>query len=516
MAASNSSTPNVYAKIAQPSLDILDIMALYQRELSWTVTTTSGPAAGTITAARVPAKPFIVGFIPPDITVNFVPIEKAQNSNTTVATLATPQAIPQPAAKGSPSQAIIYPPAFYQQLQTVANNIGARPEDLMAVMMKESGMNPAATNGDPPVARGLIQWQQNGAMASGMTASYYQNNLSSSTASQQLPYVQNYYAGKGVSSYPTAGSLYLANAAPAYMSQAGNSNFVLYPAGSGGATGNPSLAGSKGYVTVGDLDNAMNDVKQTTAYQQQIAAYTAATGQQIPDPTIPDPNATPPTTTSIMSNGTVTTADTADPLSDQLGRNIRISDTRAAVVQKQTNDLNYQIQLIQSTPALVMLINPSEFTRSYEHTVDPVKSRSGFVINMWLERPPSISCKGTTAGQYFFRSDGSGGLTNFNRVQSISYKNLMSLVSIYRNNGYTYMNPAISADNAGVPLVPVSCFIYYDNHLYIGSFDEFTVTDDGNKPFTLSYNWKFTVRYDVDTTSVADALISQSGQVRAG
>ncbi len=504
----NSSTPNVYAKISQPSLDILDILALYQRDRSWMPTTVSGSAYGTITPVKVPSKPFIVGFIPPDVAVNFVPIEKAQNSNTTVATLATPTAIPQPAAKGSPSQAIIYPPAFYQQLQTVAGNIGARPEDLMAVMLSESGMNPAATNGNPPVAIGLIQWQENAARASGMSQSYYQNNLASATASQQLPYVQNYYSNKGVSSYPTAGSLYLANAAPAYMNQAGNPNFVIYPAGSSAAAGNPALAGSKGYVTVGDLDDRMSAVKQTTAYQQQVAAYSAATGQQIPDPTIPDPNATPPTTTSIMSNGTVTTVNTQDPLADQLGRNIRISDTRQAVVQKQTNDLSYQIQLIQSTPALVMLVNPSEFARNYEATVDPVKSRAGFVINMWLERPLTISCKGTTAGQYFFRSDGAGGLTNFNRIQSISYKNLMSLVSIYRNNGYTYMNPAISADNAGVPIVACSCFIYYDDHLYIGSFDEFTVTDDGNKPFNLSYSWKFTVRYDVDTTSVADSVIA--------
>ncbi len=319
--------------------------------------------------------------------------------------------------------------------------------------------------------------------------------------------MQNYFSSKGVSSYPTAGSLYLANAAPAYISQANNPNFVLYKTGSKAAAGNPTLQGPDGSITVGDLNNAMAAVKQTSAYQQQLAAYTAATSPPNPDPTIPNPNATPTSTTSIMSNGNVTDPNSSDALSDQLGRNIQTSDTRAALVQKQTNDLSYQISLIQSTPALVMLVNPSEFTRSYEATVDPVKSRAGFVINMWLERPLSISCKGTTAGQYFFRSDGSGGLTNFNRVQSISYKNLMSLVSIYRNNGYTYMNPAISADNAGVPIVAFSCFIYYDDHLYIGSFDEFTVTDDGNKPFNLSYSWKFTVRYDVDTTSVADSVI---------
>ena len=47
-----------------------------------------------------------------------------------------------------------------------------------------------------------------------------------------------------------------------------------------------------------------------------------------------------------------------------------------------------------------------------------------------------------------------------------------------------------------------SIYIYYDNILYIGSFDSFNLTETELAPFTLEYNFSFTVRatYLLDNT----------------
>ena len=39
------------------------------------------------------------------------------------------------------------------------------------------------------------------------------------------------------------------------------------------------------------------------------------------------------------------------------------------------------------------------------------------------------------------------------------------------------------------------------------------ITDDGTKPYNLSYSWKFTVRYDVDTSQVFDSTVSQAASM---
>ena len=217
-----------------------------------------------------------------------------------------------------------------------------------------------------------------------------------------------------------------------------------------------------------------------------------------------------------MTNGNVTDP-TQDPLGNSLGRNITIANAqRVQAVQAQTNYLNGQIALIQQTPALMMLVNPQEFTRNYEQTTDPVKTRSGFIVNMWLEKPLSITSKGVSAGQYAFQPGSGGGLVHYNRIQTVSYQNLMSLVAMFKNNGYIFTDGSFGQSNQGIPLIALSLYIYYDNHLYIGSFDEFEITDDGMKPYNLSYSWKFTVRYDIDTTQVSDTFISTFGQPGGG
>jgi len=178
----------------------------------------------------------------------------------------------------------------------------------------------------------------------------------------------------------------------------------------------------------------------------------------------------------------------------------------------QIQDLQLQINRMIQTPGLAMLINPQEFSRSYEHTIDTPKARRGHIVHMWLEKPMSISCKGQSAAQYAMAADNTGGITHQRRIYSLSYENIMSLVMLYRNNGYVYTSATGNSDqsNSGIPVLAAGIYIYYDGHIYIGSFDDFSITDDAEKPFNLSYDFKFTVRYDIDISAVTNTVASPS------
>lgn len=200
-----------------------------------------------------------------------------------------------------------------------------------------------------------------------------------------------------------------------------------------------------------------------------------------------------------------------DPLGDALGRNlVQIDDRRVQIVNSQTNALRDQIERIQSIPPLLLLVNPSEFTKNYEHAVDnSVKARSGHIVHLWMERPFTIDCQGVTAGQYVVDASGHGGLTTAYRVYSLSYANLSSLVSVYKNNGRIFSGDEAGSDNRGVNLLNFTVYIYYDEHLYLGSFDELSVNDEETKVHNMSYSFKFTVRYevplDLTTTTLREA-----------
>lgn len=82
-------------------------------------------------------------------------------------------------------------PEFLRQMEGVAQRVGARPEDLMAVMALESGrtFSPSVRNADTG-ATGLIQFMPSTARGLGTTTSA----LAQMTATEQLPYVERYLA----------------------------------------------------------------------------------------------------------------------------------------------------------------------------------------------------------------------------------------------------------------------------------------------------------------------------------
>ena len=149
-------------------------------------------------------------------------------------------------------------------------------EDFFLCWQSESGNTNVQTGhgGRPGVAfpgdthAGFNQMGPQERAAAGWTGTL-QEWLSLSMAAQ-MPYIQHFYSAiaGGPRLLTGASAVYLANAAPSFMSHAGDLSFVIYPAGSDMAKGNPGLAGAKQYVTIGDLVAALRSVQGSKRYTE--------------------------------------------------------------------------------------------------------------------------------------------------------------------------------------------------------------------------------------------------------
>ena len=163
-----------------------------------------------------------------------------------------------------------------------------------------------------------------------------------------------------------------------------------------------------------------------------------------------------------------------------------------------------QLEVMKNTPPLRMLVNPESFDVSSEKIIsDGNWTRSGPVIQHWGDGQDKITGSGKIAGFYSVdvQNANGPGLTRTARNYSMAYQNFMSLWLLYRNNGgllfpdlSNLLNPTWLLSVVG------SIYIYYDGIIYIGSFDSFNVNETDTAPFTLEYDFSFTVRawYELD------------------
>ena len=182
---------------------------------------------------------------------------------------------------------------------------------------------------------------------------------------------------------------------------------------------------------------------------------------------------------------------------------------------------------MRTTPPLRLLVNPTSFKISSEKVVsDGNFTREGPVIEHWGEQQDKMSISGKIAAFFAIDSQpspntenlgGGPGLTRVARQYSASYQNFLSLYLLYRNNGGLFVNTLSDhMDNNLLSRLSLvgSIYIYYDNIMYIGSFDTFDVTENDSNPYSLEYNIEFTVRatFLLDGPTEADYSLVKSAQ----
>ena len=175
------------------------------------------------------------------------------------------------------------------------------------------------------------------------------------------------------------------------------------------------------------------------------------------------------------------------------------------------------------TTPVTLLINPNSFNVTCTKKINANFTRGGYVVEDWGDLQDTIQCDGKIGGYYIYGI----GLNNFGKRQSLSLRNLYELIMVYRNNGSVYQrnNDSYSVylqksqvkkpqkkliSNTKIPMKTIpptiensnnnrvdsiaTVMLFYDSVLYKGSFDEFSIEEDAQTPFNLTYNFMFTVQ----------------------
>jgi len=143
-------------------------------------------------------------------------------------------------------------------------------------------------------------------------------------------------------------------------------------------------------------------------------------------------------------------------------------------------------------PPLMMLVNPADFTVSGTKVINESFAKGGWVVEHWGEELDSITVNGRTGGFYVgnFLFEEKAGLTRLQAQNSAAYQNLMALYLIYKNNGYNYEK---QFDRRRINSIG-NIRLYYDWTVYFGSFRNFRLIENAEKPFQFLYNFEFVPR----------------------
>ena len=548
-----------------PSLKISGISDNSTSDISSSTNALTNSVSASVIGAKN-TKLFVIGLIPPDYPVSYIPIKALPKDVKTV----TPVEVTQKTQRDKTQTANVNAVSQKVQMSDVralmskyfAQNLnGRQPSDeLLNLMFAQCCLETGAANKNSSTIKD-VQGMTNYNIASmhsgqGSSTDGYVKGQGFPANVQGTPVTPTFYAipdSKGNITFTGSdGNPYTINAKSGYSSQ--NISVPMLPYKDGVLAVDPTNPANSAMIKSlysGPTNYLGLDTEAGTPYlgpfysynslDEGVAAYmsyllnsfpgilTATNGQSFDDaiqngvpppkkfhdPTVNDdyikaldnisnlaskkfqPSGNDEGSTGIIAFGAST--DSSDPLGPVYGRNIIANESRMQIVNEQKAYLNNQINIMHSIPPLIMLVNPSDFKRNYENLVDfSTKVRAGNVVHTWLERPMKISCSGVSAAQYAVYADGSGGLSNYDRIQTISYMNLMSLAMIYKNNGMIFGDSGLTDE--GVMILPGSVFIYYDDMLYLGSFDDFSITDNAEKPYNLEYSFNFTTRFTTEFT----------------
>jgi len=223
----------------------------------------------------------------------------------------------------------------------------------------------------------------------------------------------------------------------------------------------------------------------------------------------------PSTSTAWASTGGVASAQAGTQLAASQNTNLQnATNTATTYAQAQRAMALATQQLITQmaqTPPLQFLVNPSSFKVNNEKVIaDGSWTRLGpqDVVEHWGDNQDKIEGSGKVAAFQAIdtTTDTTGpGVTRTARQYSLSYQNFLSLYQIYRNNAGIYL-PSSDELGGGPTNLSVlgSVYIYFDYTMYVGSFDNFTVTETDSEPYTLEYSFSFTARATFIFDQVAD------------
>lgn len=168
----------------------------------------------------------------------------------------------------------------------------------------------------------------------------------------------------------------------------------------------------------------------------------------------------------------------------------------------------YNVETGEARYPLTLMVNPTDIQYGHTHAVQNAYTRRSWVTTYWGQQLQTLTVSGSSAGFYYNPNQvmntvrglriRNGGLTNYNRRNSLEFANLLALVSFFKRNGSYFLT-----DNADQTLwndgtsrvINVMDFVMisYDGADHVGSFNTFTLDDNANMPYRINYNFEFVV-----------------------
>jgi len=400
-------------------------------------------------------------------------------------------------------------PEFWQNFVSMCRRQNVDPIAMAALTYNESGFNPAAANhangkDKPAVAKGLIQFTHKTARIFGMSEEDW-DNFQNLSAQEQLGWTELYMRRTRMRNTNNRGLLYRK-----VFGGFNNPDGSLYSKDAvvkGFTDGNyqelayrqnaPLDVNGDGGITVDDLNTKIANLPPS--FIRQLIAEAIASEVDIPfqDPTEPPPATRVPSWGLVGAIANNQSREYLDKVADSGLNATKFGQALTVGQRAQAISISKALQNVRDTPPLRMLVNPRSFSVKSEKIVtDGNWGRDGPIIEFWGDNQDKISASGSVAAFYSIdRTNAVGpGLTRNARNFSQAYQNFMSLFLLYRNNAGLYLKEGTGADSRVNLNMLGSMYIFYDDILYIGSFDSFNVTEEDTKPFTMDYSFEFTVR----------------------
>lgn len=184
----------------------------------------------------------------------------------------------------------------------------------------------------------------------------------------------------------------------------------------------------------------------------------------------------------------------------------------SASYTEQENLIDYvtQARALATLPPIVFLINPTSFEVSYNSIqAFQEQTRYGFVFQRWGEELPTISISCGIGAYMSGRTDGrpGRGLHMTSKRDSAGYRQLMSILSVYRNGVAIYDRVGRSRAYHAIGRQ----VIHYDGQTWEGRIESMSFTEDeshqnGGITFDLSFTVYSHKYNDQMTAEVKDRL----------
>jgi len=168
----------------------------------------------------------------------------------------------------------------------------------------------------------------------------------------------------------------------------------------------------------------------------------------------------------------------------------------------------YNVETGEARYPLTLMVNPSDIQYGHTHAVQNAYTRRSWVTTYWGQQLQTLTVSGSSAGFYYNPNEvantvrglriRTGGLTNYNRRNSLEFANLLALVSFFKRNGAYFLTDTADQTlwNDGTSrVINVMDFVMvsYDGADHVGAFNTFTLDDTASTPYRINYNFEFVV-----------------------